>query len=86
MTYTYTQLDDGGRDRTDRDCSNDPYGCIYLTKGLIPERYEKAADDQFWEHDFGFLVGPSLNPTLRQDILPMGISFEKVNFGLSVEY
>ena len=83
IAYLTREIDDGGRDKTDRDCSNDPYGCIYLSKGLIPERYEKAADDQFWEHDFGFLVGPSLSPVLRRTISPMGISFEKVNFGLS---
>jgi hypothetical protein len=83
--------DDGGTDRTDRNCSNDPAGCFYPNIGVLHERYTQVPFMASLEYDYGFLVGsdtdlgPMNGPDTgaqRGSITPMAISFGGIQEGL----
>ena len=66
--------DDGGGDGSDRDCSNDPYGCFYPTFAVISLEYVNAADfDGGREFDYAFLVAADTETTNQQNQPLLGV-------------
>ncbi len=81
--------DDGGTDRTDSDCSNDPIGCWSPTNGVVDANWTTRTFPANVEWDYGYYVVPatgahtgSTSPSDSSDSLESAVNELPIGFSV----